>query len=688
MKLLSNAFVLFRRCSFALLLFGCGEQSGNAPPEVAQVPQVKKVDPLEFLREVSPAESRGKLLFQKAFGGDKESSFRASFLYLQGNYGKAPKADQALAYINAAAEGGAWDAMFFLYRVYDLPRLKNAEKRESWKKKFVDATTIAANNGNSNAMVKLGFEFGEGDIVPKDEKLSCDWFLKAAVAGDKNGERYAGQCALKRKEGLDEAIKLLASAADKGDGVSMAKLVGIYREQRPDKKLEETYYNRLLATTSPDETHGLTSAAYLYCSQKDISFSPTCEHPVLRNKPMCKKCSEEGKQKSMSLYLKAVELGDAYAARSLGHMYEVDPKSDVFRAEKVRQWYERAAELGDTFAQFTVGAAYLYGTGATPKDAEKASVWLMKAAVKGWSSAQELLGLMYARGVGVPENFVLGYAWLNLAISSQTGPYEAKERHEAESLRNSLEKKMTPEQISEAQRLASNWEYGQTLTSSGRESATESKSGTLAKKMTGTVFVVSKWGHAVTNQHVVQGCKELRIEGREGTAKQVTEDAVNDLALVQITGEVKAVASIASEPGKLRQGEDIVVFGFPLNSLLSSGGNLTPGVVSALTGLGNNTNQIQITAPIQPGSSGSPVLNKRGEVVGVVSMKLSDSKMAKATGQIGQNVNFAVGGQTLKAFLDAHKVEYRSGGLLSFEKSTADLADEARKWTLVVECWK
>lgn len=131
-----------------------------------------------------------------------------------------------------------------------------------------------------------------------------------------------------------------------------------------------------------------------------------------------------------------------------------------------------------------------------------------------------------------------------------------------------------------------------------------------------------------------------------------------------------------------------MVFGFPLNSLLSSGGNLTPGVVSAMTGLGNNTNQIQITAPIQPGSSGSPVMNKKGEVVGVVSMKLSDSKMAKATGSIGQNVNFAVSGQTLRTFLDTHKVEYRSGGVLSFEKSTADLADEARKWTLVVECWK
>ena len=56
---------------------------------------------------------------------------------------------------------------------------------------------------------------------------------------------------------------------------------------------------------------------------------------------------------------------------------------------------------------------------------------------------------------------------------------------------------------------------------------------------------------------------------------------------------------------------------------------------------------------------------------------------------MGQNVNFVVNGQTLRAFLDTHKVDYRSGGgLFSRGKSTADLADEARKWTLVVECWR
>ncbi len=115
----------------------------------------------------------------------------------------------------------------------------------------------------------------------------------------------------------------------------------------------------------------------------------------------------------------------------------------------------------------------------------------------------------------------------------------------------------------------------------------------------------------------------------------------------------------------------------------------TPGTISALTGFGNNTNQIQITAPIQPGSSGSPVMDKKGNVIGVVSKTLDDGEMTKATGQVGQNVNFAVNGQTVRTFLDANKVPYKTGGgFLSLEKSNADIADEARNWTVLLECWK
>jgi S1-C subfamily serine protease len=220
-------------------------------------------------------------------------------------------------------------------------------------------------------------------------------------------------------------------------------------------------------------------------------------------------------------------------------------------------------------------------------------------------------------------------------------------------------------------------------------SSTEPLKNNPQKIATGTGFIVSSEGHALTNHHVINGCTEVKVAGLDGVAKVITSDSVNDLALLQLSDKSIDFAKLNPEPGKVRQGEDIIVFGYPLNSVLSSGGNLTPGTLSALTGLGNNTNQIQITAPIQPGSSGSPVMDKKGNVMGMVSMMLDDSKMVKATGQVGQNVNFAVSGQTVKAFLDTYKVPYKiGGGFFSYEKENADIADEARKWTILLECWK
>ncbi len=77
-------------------------------------------------------------------------------------------------------------------------------------------------------------------------------------------------------------------------------------------------------------------------------------------------------------------------------------------------------------------------------------------------------------------------------------------------------------------------------------------------------------------------------------------------------------------------------------SLLSSDLNVTTGVVSALAGPGNNRRLIQITAPIQPGNSGGPVLDQSGHVVGVVVARLDALKLVQRTGRLPQNVNFAI----------------------------------------------
>jgi S1-C subfamily serine protease len=401
--------------------------------------------------------------------------------------------------------------------------------------------------------------------------------------------------------------------------------------------------------------------------------------------------------KLFELREQAAMQGDARSQYNLGAMYlegEGVPKDNV----KAAEWWRKAAEQGLAEAQAAFGSAFAFGTGV-PKDSAKAVEWWEKAAAQGLVRAQSGLGAAYAGGIGVPRDLVLGYAWANLAAAGGSEKINdslqaaeiAKTSDSARELRDMLP--LSPSDRAEAQRLSSNWKQGQILRREGDSESWPDDSaapgGIPSKKSTGTAFVVSADGHAITNNHVVAGCKELRVQGGSEQVRTIARDEVSDLALLKLPGRPKAVAVLARDSASLRQGQDIVVFGFPLDSVLSSGGNLTPGVVSAITGLGNNSNQIQITAPIQPGSSGSPVMDKKGHVVAVVNMKLSDSVMAKTTGTLPQSVNFAINGQTVKAFLDANKVPYKSGvPFLTWEKSLADLGDEARKWTTVVECWE
>lgn len=495
-----------------------------------------------------------------------------------------------------------------------------------------------AEAGNANAQFNLGVRYGNGQGAPKDAAKAVEWWQRTAAQGDVGAQVNLG----------------VAYAIGEGVPKDTAKALEWWQKAAAQGDAEMQY--RL---------------GQKYAYGRDVPKDAA---------------------KALEWYQKAATQGYVVAQYELGSMY-AKGKDVPKDAAKAVEWYQKAAAQGHVEAQYHLGSMHANGEGV-PKDAAKAVEWYQKAAAQGHDWAQLNLVLKYADGDGTAKDTVLAYAWLKL--SEITGGYSDVKRPMIQVLlsRNHLNEilSLSGNDLAEAQRLSSRWKKGQILVREGK-SATAS-SGTpavpeaLRKKEVGTIFVVSKTGHAITNHHITRGCTELRIQGRDGVAKVVTEDLVNDLSLVQIPGALKDTAAITAEPGKLRQGEDIVVFGFPLNAVLSSGGNLTPGVVSALTGLGNNTNQIQITAPIQPGSSGSPVMNKKGEVVGVVSMKLSDSKMAKATGSIGQNVNFAVSGQTLKTFLDTHKVEYRTGGLLSFDKNTADVADEARKWTLVIECWR
>ena len=163
--------------------------------------------------------------------------------------------------------------------------------------------------------------------------------------------------------------------------------------------------------------------------------------------------------------------------------------------------------------------------------------------------------------------------------------------------------------------------------------------GSSQSNSSGTGFAVAP-GLLVTNRHVVAGCQKLEVLSRDGrrAARVLDADELVDLALLRVTGLEGKVTSIR-RPGSVRLGESAYAFGFPLTGLLSEEGNFTSGVVSSLRGMRDSANHIQISTPVQQGNSGGALVDASGNVIGVVVGKLNASAVARATGDIPQNVN-------------------------------------------------
>ncbi|MCH7501081.1 MAG: sel1 repeat family protein, partial [Nitrospinae bacterium] len=118
------------------------------------------------------------------------------------------------------------------------------------------------------------------------------------------------------------------------------------------------------------------------------------------------------------------------------------------------QWYQKAADGGFPLAQYNVGSMYELGEGVL-QNYEKAAEWYQKAADQGHGLAQNYLGALYHQGKGMPQDFVKAHMWYNLAAAKLK---PGKDQDMAVKNRDKVTKLLQPEQLTEAQRLAGNWQ--------------------------------------------------------------------------------------------------------------------------------------------------------------------------------------------------------------------------------------
>jgi S1-C subfamily serine protease len=207
------------------------------------------------------------------------------------------------------------------------------------------------------------------------------------------------------------------------------------------------------------------------------------------------------------------------------------------------------------------------------------------------------------------------------------------------------------------------------------------------RRSSGSGVVMGSQGEILTNAHVVRECTRVTVRPPSGdpfAAHVIASDDKNDLALVSGSPSLSARA-VFRDGAAVRAGEPAVAMGYPLSGLLAATANLSSGIVSALAGLRNDQRYLQISAPVQPGNSGGPLLDSSGHLIGIVSSKLNAALVAQYTGDIPQNVNFALKAEAARTFLDSKTIAYRTARS-DQNLSAADVGDIARPFTVQLEC--
>ncbi len=211
------------------------------------------------------------------------------------------------------------------------------------------------------------------------------------------------------------------------------------------------------------------------------------------------------------------------------------------------------------------------------------------------------------------------------------------------------------------------------------------KTNSKSQPSSGTGFAICSNGLIVTNNHVIENAKTIKIRGVNGdfnrtySAKTIITDNHNDLAIIMI--DDYSFSSFGEIPFMMKTsksdvGEDIFVLGYPLRASMGDEVKLTNGIISSNTGFQGDITSFQISAPIQPGNSGGPLFNSSGELIGIIN--------AKHLG--AENASYGVKVSYLQNLIDMleHPIDLPKNNFL-YGKKLSSQVSIIKKFVLIIE---
>lgn len=322
------------------------------------------------------------------------------------------------------------------------------------------------------------------------------------------------------------------------------------------------------------------------------------------------------------------EQGYLNAQINLGAMYDMG-NGVLEDPVKAIKWYRKAALQGNSAAQYNLGLMYATGRGV-PQNTKEAAAWYQKAAEQGFAEAQYHLGMIYATIEGTTKDKNVAIDWLykaglsHLETKNSDGAWMALDAMNKIAFGHVLEQKLRGKiQASKAEENLKPFSESSSYVSFG------------------TAWPLSS-GYVVTNNHLIPKSNKvvlITIIGQEIPAWAILRDESNDIALLEVSNPQILPPALPLASSQATLNSRVFTIGFPRIDVLGRTPKLSDGVISEIKGLLDDPWSYQTTVPIQPGNSGGPLLNLRGEVVGVVTAMIGILDEAQGTTCVVQNAS-------------------------------------------------